>query len=361
MSRHSASARGRSVATSAPGPEAAGPEAAGPSEPSLRPARGVRWWAVRAVLLLAVGLLVAALVGQWGEVRDSLRELSAFGVLGSGAATMVAVGAAVLSWRAVLDGLGASLPLRAAVRIFCVGQVGKYVPGSVWPVLAQMELSRDYGVSRPKSASASLVVLALAVPAGGLAAAVTLPFVSREALADYWWALAAVPVFGIVLYPAVLSRLLAVAFRLLHRSPLTQPLTARPIAAGAGWLFFGFVWYGIGIWLLVRDLDPTVNGTRLLVLCVGAYSLAWTAGFLFLVAPAGAGVREAVLVLALAPALSSGAATLTALVARLLATIADLLWAGVGVALRPRGPAEMRSSLPAPPGPGTQLPETRIG
>ncbi|MCM3925442.1 flippase-like domain-containing protein, partial [Frankia sp. AiPs1] len=290
-----------------------------------RSGRGPRWWLVRGALVVALGLLVVALVSQWNDVQDSFRLLTVGSVVAAGIATILAVGTTVLSWRALLAGLGAALPLRAAVRIFFVGQIGKYIPGSVWPVLAQMELSRDYGVSRPKAASASLVVLALAVPSGGLAAAVTLPFVSADALTRYWWALAAVPVFAVVLYPSVLSRLLALGFRLLHRAPLEEPLTLRPIAAGAGWLLVSFCWYGLATWLLVRDLDPEVGGGRLLLLSVGAYALAWTAGFLVLVVPAGAGVREAVLVLALAPAVAGGPATLVALVARLLATVADLL------------------------------------
>ncbi|EFC85692.1 hypothetical protein FrEUN1fDRAFT_1180 [Parafrankia sp. EUN1f] len=244
---------------------------------------------MRGALLLAAVLLVVALVGQWNDVRDSVGQLTAAGLAGSAFATVLAVGATVLSWRSVLGGLGASLPLRATIRIFCVGQIGKYIPGSVWPVLAQMELSRDYGVSRPKSASASLVVLALAVPCGGVTAAATLPVVSRSALADYWWALAVVPLFAVVLHPPVLSRLLDLAFRLLRRPPLAEPLTARPILAGAGWLIAGFVWYGVGTWLLVRDLDPAVGGARLVALCIGAYALAWTAGFLVLVLPAGPG------------------------------------------------------------------------
>jgi len=302
-----------------------------------------------------LALLILELASQWRKVSDSIHELSVFGIIASAVFTVLAVGTTVLSWRALLAGLGARLPLRAAVRIFFVGQVGKYIPGSVWPVLAQMELSRDYGVDRPKSASASLVVLALAVPAGGIAAVATLPFVSRSALTHYGWALAAVPVFMIVLHPAVLSRLLAFAFRRLRRPPLTEPLRLATIMVGAGWLLVSFVLYGIATWFVLRDLQPDVHGIRLLALAIGAYSLAWTAGFLVLVVPAGAGVREAVLTLALAPALASGPALLVAVVARLLATIADLIWAAIGVALRPRGtvpsvPADGAS--PTPPGPG---------
>nr|WP_238430746.1 lysylphosphatidylglycerol synthase transmembrane domain-containing protein [Frankia nepalensis] len=292
---------------------------------------------VRGALLVAFGLLVVALVSGWHEVGASIRSLSALGVAGSGVATVVAVGLTVLSWRAVLAGLGANLPVRAATRIFFVGQVGKYIPGSVWPVLAQMELSRDYGVPRPRSAAASLIVLALAVPCGGLAAAVTLPFVSRDALTHYWWAFVAVPVFMVLLWPPVLGRLLAVAFRLLRRPPMAEPLPARAVLAGAGWLLVSFACYGVATFLLARDLGASVSGPRLLALALGGYALAWTAGFLVLVLPAGAGVREAVLVLVLSPALAREPAVVLAVVSRLLATIADLVWAGVGVALRPRG------------------------
>jgi hypothetical protein len=33
-------------------------------------------------------------------------------------------------------------------RILFLGQLGKYLPGSVWPVLAQMELGKTYRVPR---------------------------------------------------------------------------------------------------------------------------------------------------------------------------------------------------------------------
>jgi len=330
-------------------------ESAQPAEAAAGSRRGPRWWAVRGALAIALALGVVTLVSQWNEVRDALRELTVLGVGASGLATLLAIGATVLSWQAVLGGLGATLPTRAAVRVFCVGQVGKYIPGSVWPVVAQMELSRDYGVSRSRSATASLIVLALAVPCGGLAAAVTLPFVSRDALADYWWALVAVPVFAVLLHPTVLTRLLGVAFRALRRPPLEEPLTARPILAGVGWQLVSFACYGVGTWLLARDLAPRTSGIGLLALCVGAYALAWTAGFLVLVLPAGAGVREAVLVLALAPALPTATATLLALIARLLATVADLAWAAIGMALRPRSGPKPQSGGGAvePDAPGT--------
>jgi hypothetical protein len=217
--------------------------------------------------------------------------------------------------------------------VFFIGQIGKYLPGSVWPVLAQMELSSARGVPRAKAASASLILLALAVLCGGLAAAVTLPWVSVAVLHHYVWVLVVVAACAGMLCPPVLSTLLARACTLLRRPLVEPPPTTRRLGAGAGWLLLGFVLHGVAIWLIARDLTPSIHGPRLLLLPVGGYALAWTAGFLVLLVPAGAGVREAVLVMALAPALAHGSALLLALVIRLLATGADLLWAACGLAM----------------------------
>ncbi|WP_445548706.1 lysylphosphatidylglycerol synthase domain-containing protein, partial [Frankia sp. CiP1_Cm_nod2] len=175
----------------------------------------------------------------------------------------------------------------------------------------------------------------------------------------YGLVLLAVPVFAAVLYPPVLSALLASAFRLLRRPPLEQPPGGRHVLAAAGWLLAGFVLYGVATWLLARDLTPSVHGVRLLLLSVGGYSFAWTAGFLVLVLPAGAGVREAVLVLTLAPALAAGPATVLALIIRLFATVADLVWAGIGMALRPT-PTGVPTGRTAPPDAVPSRPEQAV-
>jgi hypothetical protein len=65
-----------------------------------------------------------------------------------------------------------------------------------------------------------------------------------------------------------------------------------------------------------------------------------TAGFLVFIAPSGIGIREAVLVAALAPALDTGEALSVALVARLVFTLADLLAAAAAVPIRLRARAE---------------------
>ncbi len=96
------------------------------------------------------------------------------------------------------------------------------------------------------------------------------------------------------------------------------------------WSVVSWAGFGLQMWLLVRTLGAGAEAS-LLPLAVGAFALAWTAGFLFVIAPAGAGVREVVLVLALSPVLGTDQALLATLVSRALMTLGDGLVAGVAI------------------------------
>ncbi len=158
--------------------------------------REVRWLFVAA----AVGLGVWAVVRQWHAVTTSLARMGAPAVIGAMLAILAAMVAAMLVWRVLLGALGSPLPLRAAARILFVGQLGKYLPGSVWPVLAQMELGTAYAVPRRRSATASILTMLVSLLGSLLTALVTLPFLGGAA-GGYRWAFLAVPALLACLHP----------------------------------------------------------------------------------------------------------------------------------------------------------------
>jgi hypothetical protein len=285
-------------------------------------------------LVLAVVLLLLALRSSGPEALSAARRVGAAPAAGSLAAVLVGLLASALVWRALLADLGTRLGLRAALHVFFLGQLGKYVPGSVFAVAAQMELGRTHGAPRSRVGTASLLFLAVLVDAGLLAACVALPLTSPDALRAYAWVLLVLPLGLIALAPPVLTRLVGLLLRALRRAPLERALSARGVGAAVGWALVMWVAYGVHLWLLLRPQDPPA-GTSLLLLGVGAYALAWTAGFLFVVAPAGAGVRELALVVALAPVLDRAGALAVAVLSRVLMTLGDLVWAAVGAAARP--------------------------
>jgi uncharacterized membrane protein YbhN (UPF0104 family) len=279
------------------------------------------------VLLVFGGALAFALAAQWGAVRPLLGQLSAPFLAAALAAVLAGILATFLCWREVLADLGGRLPVRAGARVFFLGQLGKYVPGSLWPVMAQMELGRDHQVPERASGSAVGVFLLVLVGTGLAVAAAAVPLLGPDAVHAYWWLLAVLPVALLLLVPRVLNRLLALVMRLGRRPPLPAPLSAGGVLRAVAWAMVSWVANGVHVWVLAGQFgaaDPTLLAP--LAMATGAFAAAWCAGFLLVVTPAGAGVREAALVLLLGGALTRPQATVVALVSRLLFVVGDLGW-----------------------------------
>jgi uncharacterized membrane protein YbhN (UPF0104 family) len=137
-------------------------------------------------------------------------------------------------------------------------------------------------------------------------------------------------VLAACLHPAVLNPLLRRTLRLARRAPLDHDLSWHGILLASGWAVLSWLVFGVHLWLLVRDLGGT---GEVFITAVGAFPLAWTVGFLIVIAPAGVGPREIALAAALAPVLGAGEVLLVVIASRLMFTVADVVWAGVGYAL----------------------------
>jgi hypothetical protein len=277
-------------------------------------------------VVLAVGLGTYAVVRQWSEVRAALVAIGVLPVLGALLAILGGLAASMQVWRVLLTSLGSPLPVRAAAKVVFVGQLGKYLPGSIWPVLAQMELGTVYQVPRRRSATASVLTMLVSLLGGLLAALVTLPFMAGAATA-YRWAFLAAPVLLACVHPKVLNPVLDRLLRLAGRPALEQPLTGRAVLTALGWALFSWLLYGVQIWVLATRLGAPDG--RTILLAIGGFAFAWSVGFLVVFAPAGAGVRDVLLIALLGPVVGVGGATAIALVSRILMTVGDLTTAAV--------------------------------
>jgi hypothetical protein len=294
---------------------------------------------------LQLGFVVAAFVAlgwtlrkEWPTIQDSLARLDAATIT-----VVLALGLAVLacsfaSWRAVLSGLGSVVPVLPAARIFFVGQLGKYLPGSLWPLIAQMEFGRAIGLPRTRVVVASLVAIATSVLVGAAVGLCCLPFVEVPVgLRAVSPLLAVVPLAA--LHPALLNRVVGLGLRVARRPPLADPLPGRAIAIAAAASACAWAFGGLASWVLATRLGA--HGFWIFPLCVAAYALAVTAGLLVVPVPAGAGVREGVFVLFLSLALAAGPAMTVAIVSRLVLTVSDGVMAGAAL-LGNRGPIHAR-------------------
>jgi hypothetical protein len=285
------------------------------------------------VVVAAVGVGAYEISKEWHEVHQALGQIGFLACLWALLALFGMQFATLRTWQVLLAGLGSPLRAPAAGRILYIGQLGKYIPGSVWPVLAQMELGARANVPRTRSASASILTMVLSLLTGLITAAVTLPFAQQDE--GYKWVFLVVPVAVVCLHPRVLNPLLNKLFKLAKRPPLDQPLAGRVLAHALAWSFAAWIFNGLQIWILAEKFGAPVGKTILLAL--GGYAFAWCAGFVFVIAPAGAGVRDPLIVASLTPVIGSGPALAVMLVSRAVNTISDLLVAGAAAASRRRG------------------------
>jgi glycosyltransferase 2 family protein len=302
-------------------------EQPGPAPARPGPGRGRRL-ARRLVAGLFLAAVVVLVVEQWPQVRPLLGRLSWPAVAAATAAVAAGNLATFGSWRALLADLGFPLPLRAGLRVFFLGQLGKYLPGSIWPAVTQMELGRDYRVPQRVSAAAAAITMVLAVGTGLLVAAVLLPLGGVGVPDRYRWVAAVLPAAVLLAAPPVLNRLLGVALRLARRAPLPAPMSLAGAGRAAAWALTAWLLYGVQVWLLARPLAGG-GGLDLLLVATGAFAGAWSVGFLLVAAPAGAGVREGTLILLLGASIGRPEATVVGIVSRLAFLAADLAWAAV--------------------------------
>ena len=282
--------------------------------------------------VVLVVVIVLAVSRDWHDVHAALSRIAPWELALSGLLTLAGLGASVLVWRRSLDELGSSVRIAAASKIYLVGQLGKYLPGSVWAFLAQMELAHRADVPRTRSFTASVVAVCINLVTGLAIGMLVIPSVAHG---DAWRYAAIGGLFAVAiagLSPPVLTRIVNLLMRVVKRPQLERPVSWKGMLAGSSWSLASWVAYGLSLWVLAVGAGAPAG--EALPLCLAGIALAMTAGFIVVVAPSGIGVREAVIVAALAPVLNTSAALAVALVLRLVFTVADLVAAAATVPIR---------------------------
>lgn len=278
-----------------------------------------------AVLIIAA--VVYAVVSQWVEVQVAIKTIARESLIASMVAILLGSLAAVMSWRALLAEEGHPLSVKDAGRIFLVGQLGKYLPGSVWSVVVQMELATRAGVPRARTFTASLCWIGLSLSSALTVGLVGLPVIASAGSPIAWALVALLPIALACSHPKILTRIVDLLLKLMRKAPLPHQFTWKGIGKAFGWLLVTWVFYGAHLWLLANSLGaPGWDGY---VRCLGGFALAMGSGVLFILAPSGAGVREALIVSALAGVMGGGEALGIAVVSRMLFILADIALAGL--------------------------------
>ncbi len=244
--------------------------------------------------IAAVIFLTATLVKEWPDVSEALVDADPVPILVAWVAAFAAMWGLALLWMWTLRAFGAH---RSSVEVsawYFAGEMGKYLPGGIWPVVGRGELASRSGVSRSVAYGTTVLSLGLMVLGGLLVCSALLPFSLGEVDVPgaVYLVLLALPIGLLLLHPAILGRVFEVLRRVTKGRLDLEPVRWSEMLGLVVTSIPTWVLVGLGSWLVGRALgyEPGLARTML------AATLAWVAGFLAVPVPAGAGIREVVFV-----------------------------------------------------------------
>ncbi|MGH2662614.1 MAG: hypothetical protein ACRDH8_07350 [Actinomycetota bacterium] len=292
---------------------------------------------LRPVLLAGSIVYLAYVLWDVPSVLGSIRDLRPEPLVGAFVLLLAALAGTASLWIGLVRYRSESPPHADTVqllRAFSRSWIARYLPGSAWSQAARWVHTDPALVARSSLAHSLVDELVLAI---GTAAALGL---AAWALSEWGVVAASLVLLALgsltVAFAAHVPRLAGTTLRMLRvvtggRPPLPpEPGRSQRVrrAAPLSWFTAGYLLVNAAgglSFVLVASLVVTFPPNAIPPLMAG-YALAFVVGLVAFFAPAGLGVREAVLTSLTAAALTAPAAALAAVILRAVGIIVDLVF-----------------------------------
>jgi hypothetical protein len=282
---------------------------------------------VVAVLLVAF-FLGMHLSSNWPQVRDANVVFSASLLASSAVLLAVYFVGRVLVWQFLTARNGIALPLPGTFAAWMYSQLGKYLPGKVFLLLARVYLYGQRGKSR------ALVTVTFAIETVATLSASVFVMLLALVVADFgqlnqWRAvlIGALLLFSIALHPRFLGWAFNLLLKLFRRPTVALPLTYRDTLKFVVLYILNYSILGLAFFVLIASFYDIEAGYLLYL--AASFSLASLLGMLSVFVPSGLGVREGLLIFMLQQIMPVEIAIIAALVARLWFTGVELACIGI--------------------------------
>ncbi|HYJ80098.1 MAG TPA: lysylphosphatidylglycerol synthase domain-containing protein [Longimicrobiaceae bacterium] len=298
------------------------------------------WKRVAAALLVAATAFYLAytITHNWQQVRAFRWDVDPLRL----AASLVAH-VAVLAWGVWVWGQvqrrfeHAPVGFGTLLRIWFLSSLSRYIPGKVFQFFAVAQLAGAAGLSGKVLLTSLVVHTGMALLSAVVLSAWTLSGALLPALPAVPVGIATTLVALLLVHPRFLNAALGVIPRLLKRETIRWNGSWGHGAALLALSVLSWAFYGGAYYLLLSALTEVPAGS--LTLLAGVNALSFVAGYLSLVAPAGAGVREAAMTQLLLPLVPASVGAVLAVASRLWTIAAELAGGALVLALARRGPA----------------------
>lgn len=286
----------------------------------------------------AAFFLARVIVRHWGTVAAFPWRLDPWLLVASVAAHAGVLAWGVWVWGRVVAQFEHDEPdFRTLLRIWSASNAARYIPGTVWQFVATAEMARSRGLSRVVLLASQIVHVGFSLLAAVLLALLTLPTARAFPLA------VPAPLAGLfavgsvaLVHPHVINAALGAAARVTRREVRPWRGAWADGIVLLGLQFVGWVLYGAAFWLFLRSIAPVPP--RLLLPAAGVNAASFVAGWIVLIAPAGAGARETAMTELLRAFVPFGVAAALSVLSRLWSIAAELVTVAIAFALRAPAP-----------------------
>ncbi len=293
--------------------------------------------------IIALAYFVHTMLTYWAQASNLLLQAKVLlGALAALAALIIGYVLSALAWRQICVSLGAHLSAPATLRIYFVSQFGKYLPGNIAQHAGRLALSVKEGVAAPTVILSQLVEIVLVMSLVAVVAAAT-------GLSDLLEAMPGTEMFTgtrLIMVAGLALLLMLLGIWLLHRRGQLGRLLRSlrdlmfskhgltHLAAATALALANTAFATAALYVIAATIAGTGMLSPWMIAC--AYTVSWLVGFVTPGAPAGIGIREALMLGMLSASMMPAQGAAIVVVFRIVTTLTDLLVFVAGLCLARR-------------------------
>jgi len=225
---------------------------------------------------------------------------------------------------------GTHIPFKNAVTVYTKSNILKYLPGNVFQYVGRNELAINLGIRHTDVAMATILDIIMLILASFLISLVLLKGVILEVIYNYKNNL--MMVLGIIIIVAIIVFIILLwrfkdeltAFLVRFLSVFKKKNILSVLVCMLYYLVVTIVSSLLYMMVLLLVLKQDISSALFMDIC-GAYTLSWLIGFITPGAPAGIGIKEAVMMAITGGVLNQEAIVLSLVILRVLTIFGDVM------------------------------------
>lgn len=230
-------------------------------------------------------------------------------------------------WQRLLKEYGYQIPLKQAVYLWAISELKRYIPGNIWSLLGRAILFSEKGVKKRDIGILLIIEAQIFVLSSLIISLLSIPFLLTYFLPN----LPFQPLLPVIINIAVLI----ISITYIYNKKITKKLPFLPniLPQDTTLLVFtsivGLISFGLGYYFTISSimfLNP-----QLLPQLIGLFTLTILLGYLSFVTPAGLGIREGILTIALSKISVLSISALASLFARIILILSELIFISISL------------------------------